>query len=590
MLIFAVTIPQSVKKLYPLSHPKEVLTSLLIAIAACIGLPTYGAKDKYNMPFYDRWEGLSADVLLHKGSVFQDKGMADSALVCYTIVANKYHEGEESKEYKRWASKAMFGMGYIYMFNFYNYDEAYRYMQQSLELSLAEGFTENLPYIYLNLGNIAMISLQTNGGGSIANDVLPMYKKALRYAKDTQYWEAYVIIMGNILELAYDSSSPKEYTSIVNDYLRMAIQPKTPRYKLVKYDCMALQAYAAGRYDEALRWLDESGKQIDPHSAMERCQMRVFEHKEKIYASMHDYDKAYQALLSAMLLAKQYDAKDAEVEFCLKFSQLCKTMGDTEKAHDWLLDYYQKKDSLMKQGGIGNIDRIRFLNQIGKINQTVMEMAQKRQVEHVALYGLLAVMVSVIGFSIALYRRNRRLLERNHQIYRNNQDIIQREKEAQQQRDAIQRLLDQMSADDNETQKEKRQKYQGSNLTEEEKERLNNHILRIFDNTDEVCSESFSVNRLAELTGSTYKNVSQVINELHQKSFKQTASTYRIREACRRLADKEHYGNLTIEGIALSVGFKSRSSFVQAFKREIGISPSEYQREAYHDVTSREKN
>lgn len=244
----------------------------------------------------------------------------------------------------------------------------------------------------------------------------------------------------------------------------------------------------------------------------------------------------------------------------------------------------------MKQGGIGNIDRIRFLNQIGKINQTVMEMAQKRQVEHVALYGLLAVMVSVIGFSIALYRRNRRLLERNHQIYRNNQDILQREKEAQQQRDAIQRLLDQMSADDNDTQKEKRQKYQGSNLTDEEKERLNNHILRIFDNTDEVCSESFSVNRLAELTGSTYKNVSQVINELHQKSFKQMASTYRIREACRRLADKEHYGNLTIEGIALSVGFKSRSSFVQAFKREIGISPSEYQREAYHDVTSREKN
>ena len=39
-------------------------------------------------------------------------------------------------------------------------------------------------------------------------------------------------------------------------------------------------------------------------------------------------------------------------------------------------------------------------------------------------------------------------------------------------------------------------------------------------------------------------------------------------------------GNLTIEAIASGTGFKSRTTFVNAFKRETGLKPSEYLRMA----------
>ena len=43
--------------------------------------------------------------------------------------------------------------------------------------------------------------------------------------------------------------------------------------------------------------------------------------------------------------------------------------------------------------------------------------------------------------------------------------------------------------------------------------------------------------------------------------------------------DREHYGHLTIEGIAASVGIKSRTNFSNNFKKITGLSPSEYQRQ-----------
>jgi AraC-like DNA-binding protein len=56
---------------------------------------------------------------------------------------------------------------------------------------------------------------------------------------------------------------------------------------------------------------------------------------------------------------------------------------------------------------------------------------------------------------------------------------------------------------------------------------------------------------------------------------------HRVKEACRRISEEgERYTTLTIEAIASGVGFKSRTAFINAFKREVGLTPSEYMRMA----------
>ena len=93
---------------------------------------------------------------------------------------------------------------------------------------------------------------------------------------------------------------------------------------------------------------------------------------------------------------------------------------------------------------------------------------------------------------------------------------------------------------------------------------------------DNICNPDFSLGRLVELCNTNQKYVSQVINERSGKNFGTLLATYRVEEACRRMSDAEHYGNMTLEGIAESVGFKNRFTFINAFKRVKGVVPTEY--------------
>ena len=85
------------------------------------------------------------------------------------------------------------------------------------------------------------------------------------------------------------------------------------------------------------------------------------------------------------------------------------------------------------------------------------------------------------------------------------------------------------------------------------------------DETLEYADADFSLERLAELVGSNSKYVSQAVNEHYGKNFSSFVTDYRIRLACRRLADDEAYGAYTIEGVGRSVGYRSKTTFTAAF-------------------------
>ena len=64
---------------------------------------------------------------------------------------------------------------------------------------------------------------------------------------------------------------------------------------------------------------------------------------------------------------------------------------------------------------------------------------------------------------------------------------------------------------------------------------------------------------------------------------------YRIREASKRLLNAEKYGSFTIQAIAEGIGFKSVANFVVAFKKNVGITPSLYQKMARKEIADEEE-
>ncbi len=103
-------------------------------------------------------------------------------------------------------------------------------------------------------------------------------------------------------------------------------------------------------------------------------------------------------------------------------------------------------------------------------------------------------------------------------------------------------------------------------------------ITRMFDDVAVITDPGFSLVSLARSVGSNTRYVSWVINNSYGKNFKTLLNECRVREACRRLRDDEHYGNITIQGIYESLGYRNASSFNRAFRQVMGMPPSVYQK------------
>ena len=192
--------------------------------------------------------------------------------------------------------------------------------------------------------------------------------------------------------------------------------------------------------------------------------------------------------------------------------------------------------------------------------------------------GCIILLVIILAMTIMAWK-NRQLRKANLQLYARNMDVlsaIDEEKRMKARYEgeiaAFKEMIQSGLAGES-----VKQKYQGSSLADNDKTILHGRIMNIFENTDEIFSEDFNMNKLASLVGSNYKNVSQVINEMIGKNFNALLNEYRIQEACRRFNDIANFGNYTVEAVGNSVGYGSRSTFVTQFKIITGLTPSEFQ-------------
>jgi len=117
-------------------------------------------------------------------------------------------------------------------------------------------------------------------------------------------------------------------------------------------------------------------------------------------------------------------------------------------------------------------------------------------------------------------------------------------------------------------------KYSKSVLDEETKLRILNKITEIMENEKYFLNTSPTLPDLAKKISTSPNYASQVINEKLKLSFTELLSKYRIEEAKKMLEDP--FSSETIEGIAYSVGYSSKSTFHTAFKKITGQTPAEY--------------
>lgn len=572
--------------MYRLLAIKRWRSRLIVAAMMCFQCCLLQGKamtDGIN-DFYDRWDLLSTKELSDKALTFIDKeDKTDSATVCFTIITNRYNKGQISDGEMDLCISAFVRLGYLYQYHYYDYSKAYTYLQQALSLSEKTGISSSLPSIYLNLGTLYFSNYISQKDHRRAYGTMSYLKKSFYAAQKVGQYDCMQRAITDLLNLVLFYGDVKDISHEIAVFKRQQFPKSLPNTEFTRLFCDAVLAKSRGDIDGALALLDKMATLVEKNNVNSRLLLIVYTSKATILDAAERYDEALQCAQEELSVAERYKVKDVLSNAYGSMADVYQKLGNKEKSEYYELLYYRQKDALMQDSRLNKVDEYGFLYRLKEVNDRVAQVEQQRRQQQTVLWAVAIVAIAVTVCLIFVVRLYRRLRENHRRLYEKNLELLQKEAEERKAREHNSNLVPSEKADIQPQSTAETAKYASSYMDETERQQLRDRVRTAMESSSEIYKDDFSIGRLAELLHVHQRYISQVLNEQDGQNFKTMLNDYRIKEACRRMSGSSEYANYSIEAIAESVGFKSRTYFSSLFKRITGLAPSDYLREAMAD-------
>lgn len=531
----------------------------------------------------ERLKLMTSEELIHKGERCRmKKNMPDSALLYLTIVANRQLSRKDEKDTIEVMSHiaALHGLGILYSGAYFDYKKAYGYYLQAESMAKKYNRTLLLPSIHHNMLGLKKLDFSVNRRDEIIPELINDYKQLVREAVGYHAMMYYPIYVANMASFAMNSEMVDSVKPELEKYLKM----KLPESKLFPQEvyrlfCLAILAYSNKEYEKAFMYLDQQKEVILQNSNDSNFHAWLTDNNYtrcEFLWGVGKYEEGLALIQENLRLGQQ---ADNHLTMCDAYNNLMdyyREHGNEQLAQHYELLYLREKNYIENQNHLLDVDKVKFLFEIEEMNEEARVQAEREQVKTYALWMVSFFTLFIIVSLVLLYRNYREVKEKNAQLFQKVQEQLAEieEKKA---------LL--LQAPQPLPQVEK-PKYQKNAIDETTKSELLHRIFFVMESSADIYDTDFSLQRLAELVDGNPNYVSQVINEKYNCNFNALLNEYRIREACRRINDREHYGNQTLDSIAEGVGIRARSTFVTAFKKFTGMTPSAYQKLAKTKVAS----
>lgn len=516
----------------------------------CLLLTVCSAMAKNTQDNYKALHQLSSEALMEKGrNSFSQQGAAE-ALACFTIVSERKAENREEAEMR---VRALNNCACVYKFFYFDYTRAYDYFIQAYDLCEQIGLDDFLPVVMLNLGDLLNDYSLTYNSEPLAQQAHELFDKCIDKAYESSNWELLTTSFFNLANQNYELNL-KKYHSIL---FSKKIPNDTPDLAYVRLQYQGIHHVQQHQYAKARLCFERQLQNISARWAPERDSLASYMSIATTYELENDHPHAIEYLSMALQMTYDKELSDLSAVICRQLSEQHRLMGNHEQANS----YHQRYMELMEQthaSQLSHIGELNYINQLKKEEKHTQELEQRQQWQQMILLAVAFALLVVLVSALLLWQKNRQLKERNRSLYEKNRQVMRIKVDEQNLRKA----------------------YSKSNLNDEQRESLIVLIEEVLNDADTICQQDFTLNKLAKLINSNTTYTSQVINEKYGMTFSNLLGSYRVRVACQWMDDPERYGNITIEAIASGTGFKSRTSFVNAFKRETGLKPSEYLRMA----------
>ena len=214
-----------------------------------------------------------------------------------------------------------------------------------------------------------------------------------------------------------------------------------------------------------------------------------------------------------------------------------------------LLKQYQADDSLL----VHYLQEMQY--EVEQIEQLLVEQAKSFRYQLMVLYRVIFAGGLIIALLVCIYFSQRRKTQNQTRIVQQYETYLQHKKEAR--------------------------KENGSSKTTCTLTKLVSDLQHLFETEKIYRQPGLSVDDVVQKLHTNSKYLSSALNQYFHKNFTEFVNTYRVEEAIEILKEQNEggeYAHYTIQAIAEAVGFNGRTAFYAAFKKVVGLTPTEYMR------------
>lgn len=524
--------------------------------AVCLGTSTDG---KYTQ-FISDVSTMQPQKVLRMADSCAMLGQADSALVLYTAAASLAAEGK-GDDASELCAAAQLKAGDIYYHRgdytsaLYSYVEGLKACEQSSRKAHLAQFFKNIGRVYCVFDDYGKGYEYYRKG----------YDACAKHPDDDTRRKLLINLTGLCLHMGKTAEAARWHAAAMR--MKGAADPEIAFMAKLN---QGMIWEAGGQRSKAIACF----KLLAAEEGRKAGTKYVCSAYQQVYRAYMDEGKADSALT---YIDRCWDTAHGEgldymfVEALKDYSTVYTMKGRKALAQEYKAQYLDMRDSIFDTQKFDMARNAQTRYEMQKADKEIAELRYSQRNREQTIFfqrvmlGAAAVVAAVVtAFLIVTLRQKRRLRRSYADLYALNRKLTDNYEE--------------LKASRNAGAQEAERKYKSSNLNDTGRRALAEAITSVMENGDEYCSADFSLERLAQLTGSNSKYVSQVINDTFGKNFRTYVNDYRVNLARQRLADLEHYGNYTTKAIGESLGFSSHASFINVFRNATGLTPSQYQK------------
>lgn len=541
-----------------------VVSIVLICVVAVMAAVFAGTT------YPTRWQQLSTEELNKKGRSFMNNEQSDSALICFSIAAGRLGNARDNE--RKACISATFWLGHLYQVHYYNYQKAADCLLSAQQAATELGDSTLMAYIYHELGCL-YLQYESSHEGDDMSLTLGNFKKA--YWCKAQNDTIRDLFMFNLVTTGLQFGQVKQVLEETHDYCGQHHQPN-----YVTHLCHAAWCVEKQDYHSAIQSVDSSLVLIKDRSGEFYARLEIVERYLRciLLNKVHKPQEALDELEQYMQLCREYGLKEGYPDYYSMLSKFYLEQGNLVKANECKVKYYEAVDSLTGLTQLFYLTKAPLVFDLQKANEEVYVQKMKRERMTQIMWIVALAALIFLALMVMLYHRNKQLAESYRLLYEQNLEHLAHLEESRKMVQELLQPLPQTQEPEQETEQSGVEDKVAPNYDIDEQllQDIYQRVKTVMESSPEIYDESFSMSKLNTMVGSNVRYISSAIRRFANCDFKALLNQYRIQEACRRMNDVEHYGRYTIEAIAKSVGVTSRTSFIQNFKKQTGLTPSVY--------------